>query len=71
MSVRGVEFVVPPKPMRCEVCYIYCWDNEEMMKQFCSCGCRTTAFTCLQCLIDAAGECFDNKRKCEEKKQEK
>ena len=69
MSVRGVEFVVPPKARRCELCTIFCWDNEEMVKQFCRCGC-TTVFTCLNCPIDGAAELFDGRRKCEKLREE-
>ena len=69
MSVRGVEFVVPQKARRCELCTIFCWDNEEMVKQFCRCGC-TTVFTCLNCPMDAVADLFDGRRKCEKLRKE-
>ena len=64
-SVRGINFEKPVKPTRCNVCYATCSTNEEMLKQFCTCGCDVAVFTCLDCPVTEACLCFDAKRKCE------
>ena len=68
MSVRGISFEKLDKPRRCDVCQKRCVTNEDMLKQFCRCGCET--FSCMGCQVTDATVCFDDKRKllCKEEK---
>ena len=65
MSVRGISFEKPLKPTRCSVCYSMYGSNEEMLNQFCACGCGLVVYSCLSCPTGEACLCFDDKRKCE------
>ena len=64
MSVRGIDFVKPSIPTRCAVCYTNCMPTEEMLKQFCYCGCGEAVFTCMNCPTANAAQCYDDNKKC-------
>ena len=60
---RGISFEKLDKSKRCDVCQKRCVTNEEMVKQFCKCGCGCETFSWMYCPIIDAADYFDDKRK--------